>query len=60
MESLRQGIDQIWARISAIGIEILQLTFGKKEIKDACPGKLKTSDAINRKRKEQASVWKRK
>ena len=60
MESPRQGIDQIWARVSAVGIEILQLTLGKKEIKDARPGKLRTSDTINRKREEQASVWKRK
>lgn len=38
-------------------MEILQLTCGKKEIKDACPGELKSSDAINRKRKKQTRVF---
>lgn len=33
-------------------MEILQL-FGEKKVKDACPGELKTSDAISRNRKEQ-------
>ena len=38
-------------------MEILQLTCGKREIKDACPGELKSSDAISRKRKEQTGVF---